>query len=181
MLQGIRILDLSDESGFLAGKILGDMGADVIKLEPPAGDPARRAPFLGEIEDPERSLLWLALNTSKRGITLDLDQPRGRELFGALAATADVVLETERPGALTERGIGWDTFRSSLPRLIWCAVTPFGQTGPYAAQPATDLTLSAAGGLLNMQGEGDRPPLPVGFPETVRRLGEASVDLRFSI
>lgn len=164
MLQGIRILDLSDESGFLAGKILGDMGADVIKLEPPAGDPARRGPFLGEIEDPERSLLWLALNTSKRGITLDLDQPRGTELFAALAATADVVLETGRPGALAERGIGWEALRADHPRLTWCAITPFGQTGPYAQYRGNDLICVAMGGNQQVTGWADRAPIACTLP-----------------
>ena len=85
MLDGLRVLDFSDESGFLAGKVLGDLGADVVKVEPPGGDRAgRRGPFLGDIEDPERSLPWLALNTSKRGITLGLEHPRGPELFRQL-------------------------------------------------------------------------------------------------
>ncbi|HEX4621570.1 MAG TPA: CoA transferase, partial [Myxococcaceae bacterium] len=93
MLSGLRVLDLTDEPGFLAGKILGDLWADVIKVEPPGGDPARRhGPFLGGIEDAERSLPWLAMNTSKRGVTLDLKADRGRELLRAMAARADVVL-----------------------------------------------------------------------------------------
>ena len=95
MLRGIQVLDLSDERGFLAGKILGDMGADVVKVEPPGGDPARqRGPFLGGIRDPERSLGWLAMNTSKRGVVLDLDASADQERFRALARGADVVLET---------------------------------------------------------------------------------------
>ena len=107
MLTGIRILDLSDERGFLAGKILGDLGADVIKIEPPGGDlEGRRGPYLAGREDPERSLSWLALNTSKRGVTLNLEVEPGRALFRDLAATADVVLETSAPGLLDERGIG---------------------------------------------------------------------------
>src|SRR5438046_10743544 len=103
-LDGTRVLDLTREPGFFAGKLLGDLGADVVKVEPPAGDPARRRPpFWGGVADPadpERSLLWLALNTSKRGITLDLDQPRGRELLLDLAARADVLIESDAPGAL---------------------------------------------------------------------------------
>src|SRR5206468_885430 len=95
-LDGIRVLDLTREPGFFAGKLLGDLGADVVKVEPPGGDPARRRPpFWGGIADPERSLLWLAMNTSKRGLTLDLARPRGRALFLELAARADAVLETE--------------------------------------------------------------------------------------
>src|ERR1700756_2056930 len=92
-LTGIRVLDLTGEPGFFAGKLLGDLGADVVKIEPPAGDPARRRPpFWDGVPDAERSLLWLALNTSKRGLTLDLVRPRGREIFLDLVARADVVL-----------------------------------------------------------------------------------------
>src|SRR4051812_37302202 len=84
-LDGFRVLDLTTEPGFLAGKLLGDLGADVIKVEPRTGDPARRrGPFVGRIVDFERSVLWLALNSSKRGITLDLDQDGGREIFVSL-------------------------------------------------------------------------------------------------
>src|SRR5215831_4313816 len=94
MLPGVRVLDATDETGFLAGKILGDLGADVIKIEPPGGDPARaRGPFLGGIEHPERSLPFLALNTSKRGVTIDFASDCGRARFDRLAATADVVLD----------------------------------------------------------------------------------------
>src|SRR5215468_12391392 len=100
-LHGVRVLDLTGEIGFLAGMVLGELGADVVKVEPPAGDPARRRPpFWGQIDDGERSLLWLALNGSKRGLTLDLERSAGRDLFLRLAARADVVLETEAPGAL---------------------------------------------------------------------------------
>jgi len=164
MLQGIRVLDLTDESGFLAGKALGDMGADVIKLEPPTGDPARRAPYLGDIEDPERSLLWLAMNTSKRGITLDLEQARGAALFGELVASADVVIETTRPGALDERGIGWEAFHAAHPQLVWCSITPFGLTGPYAAYAANDLICVAMGGNQQVTGWHDRAPIACSMP-----------------
>src|SRR5690242_1476813 len=94
-LDGTRVLDLTEEPGFLAGKLLGDLGADVVKVEPPGGDPARRRPpFRGGEPDPGPSLVWLALNTSKRGVTLDLRRPRGRELFLRLVAHADAVIET---------------------------------------------------------------------------------------
>src|SRR6266851_5342824 len=107
-LQGFRVLDLTDEPGFLAGRLLGDLGADVIKVEPPGGHPIRRrGPFWQDRPDPERSLTWLAQNTSKRGITLDLEKPRGRELFLDLCEKADAVLETARPGALDRLGIGY--------------------------------------------------------------------------
>src|SRR5436190_13406275 len=109
-LDGVRVLDLTTEPGHFAGKLLGDLGADVVKVEPPAGDPVRhRAPFWGHADDVERSLQWLAYNTSKRGLTLDVGVPRGRDLFLALAAHADVVLESHPPGALLALGIGWPT------------------------------------------------------------------------
>src|SRR5262245_33078383 len=130
-LDGIRVLDLTGEPGFFAGRVLGDLGADVIKIEPPGGDPARRrAPFWGGIEDPERSLLWLALNVSKRSVTLDHTTPPGRDELLALAARADVLIETNRPGALASHGLGWDVLHAANPRLILCSITPFGQRGP---------------------------------------------------
>src|SRR5215471_3490051 len=130
MLSGFRILDLTDETGFLAGKILADLGADVVKIERPGGDRARmRGPHLHGVADPERSLLWLSLNTSKRGITLDLTSERGLELFVRLAGRCDAVIES---GDMDALGIGAETMRTKYPRLAWCALTPFGRTGPYA-------------------------------------------------
>jgi len=164
MLEGFRILDCSAESGFLAGKILGDMGADVVKLEAPGGDPARRGPYLGDIEDPERSLLWLSLNTSKRGITLDLELERGRDLFRRLVRQFDVVLESDRPGAFERRGIGFESLREAQPGLVWCAVTPFGQTGPYADYRASDISIVAMGGNLHATGWLDRAPIRCSMP-----------------
>ena len=165
MLEGIRVLDLSEEPGFLAGKILAELGADVIKLEPPGGDlAARRGPWLGDLPDPERSLPWLAMNTSKRGITLALRTPRGRELFRALVARADVVLETFRPGTLERLGIGWDALREACPRLVWCSLTPFGRTGPRADWRAHDLVIVALGGNARLTGDADRPPVRCTLP-----------------
>ncbi len=164
-LTDTRVLDLTGEPGFLAGKLLGELGADVVKIEPPAGDPARRrGPFLGDAEDPERSLLWLALNTSKRGMTLDLARPRGRELFHTLARQADVVLETEAPGALTARGLGWETLHADNPRLVLASITPFGQTGPYAGRRGSDITVLARSGNLLATGDPDRAPLRCTLP-----------------
>jgi benzylsuccinate CoA-transferase BbsE subunit len=165
VLSGIRVLDVSEEPGFLAGKILAELGADVITLAPPGGDArGRRGPFLGDVEDPERSLRWLALNTSKRGITLDLDVPRGQDLFGRLAQGADVVLETTRPGRMAERGLGWEALSALNPRLVYCALTPFGQTGPYAGYRAHDLVVVAMGGNALVTGDPDRPPVRCTLP-----------------
>jgi crotonobetainyl-CoA:carnitine CoA-transferase CaiB-like acyl-CoA transferase len=164
-LRGTRVLDLSGEPGFLAGKLLGDLGADVIKVEPPGGDPARRRPpFWGGIPGPERSLLWLALNTSKRGMTLDVERPRGREVLLALAARADVVLETDPPGRLGARGLGWTALHAGNPRLILCSLTPFGQSGPRAGWRGSDLTVCAMSGNLYATGDPDRAPVRCSLP-----------------
>jgi benzylsuccinate CoA-transferase BbsE subunit len=169
MLSGLRALDLTDASGFLAGKILGDLGVDVVKVEPPSGDPARRAPFLGGVEDPERSLPWLALNTSKRGVTLDLDQPRGRELLRRLLPRFDVVLESGDLDALAleSRGLGWESQREACPRLVWCSITPFGRSGPRARWRAGDLVVVAMGGNMLLTGDADRPPVRCTLPTSV--------------
>jgi benzylsuccinate CoA-transferase BbsE subunit len=164
-LAGIRVLDLTAEAGFLTGMLLGELGADVVKVEPPAGDPARqRAPFWGGRPDPERALGWLAYNTSKRGITLDLDRPAGRDLFLRLCERADVVLETEPPGAMTARGLGWDALHARNPRLVLCSLTPFGQTGPLAGRRGSDLTVLAMSGNMHCTGDPDRAPLRCTFP-----------------
>ena len=165
MLAGLRVLDLSDESGFLAGKLLGDLGADVVKVEPPGGDlVGRRAPYLRGEPGPERSLAWLALNTSKRGITLDASVAAGRDLFGRLVAGADVVLETPRPGERDALGLGWDAWAADHPRLVWCSITPFGRTGPRARWRGGDLVVVAMGGNMKVTGDPDRPPVRCSMP-----------------
>ncbi len=163
MLEGLRVLDLCDESGWLAGKILGDMGADVIKLEPPGGDLAgRRGPYLGGIADPERSLVWLALNTSKRGIQLDL--ARERETFARLVAQSDVLLDSYPPGHLASLGLDYTVLCRLNPRLVHCAITPFGQTGPLAHWRGGDLIAVAMGGNLSHTGDPERPPVRCSMP-----------------
>jgi len=182
-LDGIRVLDLTGEPGFLAGKLLGDLGADVVKVEPPAGDPARRRPpFWGDVTDPERALVWLALNTSKRGITLDLERPRGRELCLGLAARADVLVESEAPGRMAARGLGWDTLHARNPRLIHASITPFGQDGPRAAWRGSDLAATAASGNLFSTGDPDRAPVRCTLPVAYYHAGiEAAVGIVFAL
>ncbi len=175
-LDGVRVIEVGDESGALAGKILGDLGADVIKVEPPGGDlRARRAPFLGGARDPERSLPWLALHTSKRGVTLDLESERGRELFARLAAQADVVLETEGRAAFEARGIGFERLREEHAGLVWCSVTPFGGDGPYAGYRGGDLVVVAMGGNAAMTGDPDRPPVRCALPTAFYHAGPEAV------
>ena len=165
MLERVRVLDLTDEQGFLAGKILGDLGADVVKVEPPGGHRARRSgPFSGGAAGPERSLLWASYNTSKRGIVLDLARDAGRADFFKLAEAADVLLETASPGALDAVGLGAEELRRRNPRLVYCAITPFGQTGPRAHFQGSDLVVVAMGGNAAMTGDPDRAPLRCTFP-----------------
>jgi crotonobetainyl-CoA:carnitine CoA-transferase CaiB-like acyl-CoA transferase len=182
-LDGTRVLDLTGEPGFFAGKLLGDLGCDVVKIEPPGGDPARRrGPFWGGTADPERSLLWLAMNTSKRSATLDLERPRGRELFLALVEHTDVVIESEPPGRMSARGIGFAELHGRNPRLIHCAITPFGQTGPLAQWRGSDLTVAAMSGNLYGTGDPDRAPVRCSLPVAYYHGGiEAALGITFAL
>ena len=165
MLSSLRVLDLCGESGFLAGKILGDLGADVIKIEPPGGDPARRrGPFVGGIDDPERSIRWLALNTSKRSLVLDLSEAAQREQLLRLADEADVLLESFEPGTADALGLGWEKLHERCPRLVVASITPFGRSGPYAHYRGSDLVIVAMGGNASMTGFPDRAPLRCSMP-----------------
>ena len=168
-LQGIRVLDLATPLAEATGRVFTDLGAEVLKIEPPGGCESRFTPpyASGGEGDPEGSLLWRAWGLGKRSLVLDLEREADRERFIALARGADVLIESFTPGAMDALDLGPEALRAVNPALIYVSVSPFGQTGPFAKHPATDLTLAAAGGLLNMQGDGDRPPIPVGFPETV--------------
>jgi crotonobetainyl-CoA:carnitine CoA-transferase CaiB-like acyl-CoA transferase len=185
-LAGYRILDLTSEPGFLAGKLLGDLGAEVIKVEPPGGDAARRrGPFVGGAADPERSILWLALNTHKRGITLNLDTPRGREVFLSLCRTADAVIESAGPAdpaSLAARGLGYERLRNANPKLVVCCISPFGQTGPYSTFRGSDLTAVAMGGNMYPTGNPDRAPVRCSLPVAYYHAGiEAAVGVVFAL
>ncbi len=160
LLAGCRVLDLTNELGHLAGKVLGDFGADVIKIEKPGGDSSRNiGPFYKDIPDPEKSLFWFATNTSKRGITLNIENDEGRELFKQLVKTADIVVESFEPGYLDELGIGYWDLKGVKPDIIMTSITPFGQTGPYAHYRATDIIGAAMGGMVRILGELGRPPV----------------------
>ena len=162
LLGPYRVLDLTDEKGELAGSILANLGADVIKVEPPGGDPSRhRPPFFQDRADPEASLPWWAFNVNKRSITLNLRAAEGQALFKRLVATADFVLESFRPGYLAELGLGYADLAQTNPRIILTSITPFGQTGPYSQWAASDLTLQALGGFLYVNGDEDRPPVRI--------------------
>jgi crotonobetainyl-CoA:carnitine CoA-transferase CaiB-like acyl-CoA transferase len=176
-LTGYRALDLTDEKGVLCGKILADLGVDVIKLEPPGGDPARRlGPFAEDIPNPERSLFWWAFNANKRSITLDLTKPQGRDLFLRLVRVADFIIESFVPGELECLGLSYHTLAQVNPRVILTSITPFGQTGPYATYRATDLVVMAMGGSMFLTGDADRPPVRIGYPQAfLHAAAEAAV------
>jgi len=160
LLGGCRVLDLTDEKGHFCGKVLGDFGADVIKVERPGGDLSRNiGPFYGDIADPQKSLFWFATNTSKRGVTLDIETADGRQIFARLAATADIVVESFEPGYMDAVGLGYSALREIKPDIVMTSITPFGQTGPYAQYQATDLVGVAMGGLARILGELGRPPV----------------------
>lgn len=162
VLAPYRVLDLSDERGFLCGRILGDLGADVVKVEPPGGDPGRRVgPFAGAVPHPERSLYWWAYNCNKRGITLALDTPTGRALFARLVRGADIVVESFDPGTMDRWQFGPDQMRAANPRLIVVSITPYGQSGPRAAELASDLEIMASSGFLALTGEPAREPVRI--------------------
>lgn len=165
-LQGVRVLDLSGEAGQYCGKLLGDFGADVIKIEPPEGDDVRRlGPFYEDLQTLDRSLYWQALNTSKRAITLRLDTPQGFEILQRLVATADIVLESFAPGTLATWGYDFATLHRQHPHVILTSITPFGQTGPYRDLHATELEVFALGGFLAGCGDPDRAPLRISAPQ----------------
>lgn len=161
-LFGLKVLDLAGPIGVYCSKVLADLGADVIRVEPPRGDAMRElGPFYGDSPDPEKSLYWWQYNTSKRGVTLDIEKPEGQEVFKRLVQWADVLVETFEPGYLDRLGLGYEALRAINPRVIVTSITPFGQTGPYAHFKGPDIVGQAMSGLMSTVGAPDRPPYPV--------------------
>jgi crotonobetainyl-CoA:carnitine CoA-transferase CaiB-like acyl-CoA transferase len=151
-----RILDLTDEKGFLCGKMFGDLGADVIKIEQAGGDRSRLiGPFYHDIPDPEKSLYWFAYNTSKRGITLNLECHEGQDIFRKLVKTADCVIESFDPGYLDQLGLGYAALNEVNPQIIVTSITPFGQKGINKNNKACDLTIQGMSGMLSCNGQYD--------------------------
>jgi len=164
-LNGLRVLDLTDYRGHLCARLMADMGADVIKVEPPGGDVARRiGPFLDDVPHRDRSLFFWFYNLNKRSLTLDVAGRRGAEILLELARSADVVIESFKPGRLREIGLGWETLNQINPALILLSIAPFGQTGPYRDFEADDTVLAALGGMLYVNGSPGRQPVrPLGL------------------
>ncbi len=162
VLEGIRIIEIASERGALAGKLLADMGADVVTIEPPGGSSMRGyAPFADDDPDPEKSLYWWHYNTSKRGVTLDLERARGRELFLQLVATADAVLECEDPGRMAALGLDYPDLAKAKPDVIVVSLTPFGRDTAKPDAQATDLTVLAGGGPVWSCGYDDHSIPPI--------------------
>ncbi len=158
-LDDIRVLDLAGEIGHYCTKLLADLGADVIKVEPPGGDPARNLPpFYHDEADPQKSLYWLNLNTSKRSVTLNIEDPEGRKLLEKLVARADVVLESFEPGYLDGLGLGYEGLAGIKPDIVLTSITGFGQTGPHAHYKAPDIVGVAMGGIMWLAGDPQDPP-----------------------
>ena len=165
LLSPYRVLDLTDERGLLCGKILGDLGADVVQVEPPGGSSARQVgPFYGDDPAPGNSLFWWSYSSNKRGITLDLEHSDGRALLQRLVASADFVIESFDPGYLDSIGLGYSKLSEVNPRIVMVSITAFGQDGPYAGNQATDITGMALGGFMHLTGDPDRAPLRPSFP-----------------
>ncbi|MEC7748327.1 MAG: CoA transferase [Chloroflexota bacterium] len=169
LLPGVRVLDVGQGiSGPYCAKILAQMGAEVIKVEPPEGDSARRTgPFPGDSPHPEKSGLFLATNANKQGITLDLSSSDGAAAFRKLAAGADIVIENPPPDALEGHGLGYESLKNANPGLVFTSITPFGNRGPYKDFKATDLVLyhmsGHAHGMLGAVKDPDSdPPIRAG-------------------
>lgn len=152
-------MDLSGELGVYCGKLLADVGADVVKVEPPGGDAMRRTgPFIETAAAPENSIHWLHYNTNKRSITLDIESDSGGGLLRRLAGKADVLLESYKPGYLDSLGMGYEHLAKENPGLVYASLTPFGQTGPYRDYKASDLVGFAMGGYMYVTGWPHTPP-----------------------
>ncbi len=165
MLSPYRVLDLTDERGLLAGRILADLGADVLQVEPPAGNPARRlGPFYKDDPGPERSLYWWSYAAGKRSITLDPATADGRALLERLVSSAHFLIESRAPGEVAGHAMEYEALAALNPALIVVSITPFGRTGPYARYRAGDLVGMGLAGFMYVTGDPDRPPVRVGFP-----------------
>ena len=162
MLEGLRVVELGQViAGTFGGMILSDLGAEVLKVEPPSGDAGRRSAIYGVGEE---SAIHLTLNRNKRSVVIDLKTDRGREVLLDLVRSADAVVENFRPGVIDRLGVGWERMREANPEVVLVSVSGFGAVGPYRDHPAYDLILQAMTGHMSIMGEPDRPPVIMGIP-----------------
>jgi crotonobetainyl-CoA:carnitine CoA-transferase CaiB-like acyl-CoA transferase len=177
LLEGVRVLDLTNVlAGPFATMHLALAGADVIKIENPGGgDLARKLGNVPRLNQELMGTSFLAQNANKQSLTLNLKHDEARQIFRTLAATADVVVENFRPGVMARLGVGYDTLRDVNPRLIYCAISGFGQTGPDANKPAYDQIIQGLSGVMDVNGDERLHPLRCGFPvcDTVGGLNAA--------
>ena len=163
ILEGIRTLELANQpSGAFCAKLVADQGSDTIKVEPPGwGEQARHEPpFIGGEPHPDKGTSFLAFNTNKRGITLDLEQKAGRDIFLRLGESADVIVESFPPGQMETLGLGYEVLKGLNPKVVLVSITYFGQDGPYADYQGNDLVAQAMGGFLYaVTGSTNRPPM----------------------
>jgi len=172
LLDIYRVLDLTDEKGYLCGKILADLGVDVIKIEKVGGDPGRKCgPFYGDNPGPDNSLYWWAFNCNKRGVTLNIESSDGQEIFKRLSKSCDFVLESFPPGYMESLGLGYSALSQANLKLIMVSITPFGQTGPYKNYKSCDLVSMAMGGIMYLCGDTDRPPVRISCPQAYLHAG----------
>jgi len=165
LLSSYRVLDLSDDKGTICGLILAQLGAEVVKVESPAGGNERKkGPFAKGVEEPENSLFWSAFNRGKKGITLNLESVDGKAIFKKLVQKADIVLESFHPGYLKSSGIDYSALSLLNQGIILVSISPFGQTGPYRSYEGSDLVVMALSGYLYLCGDPDRAPVRVSYP-----------------
>ena len=176
LLETYRVLDLTDVRGQLGGMILADLGADVIRVEPPGGSEARRVgPFADDAQG-SCSLSFAAYNRNKRSIQLDLATEEGRATFLDLVRGSEMVLDSGPPALLDEVGLNHEVLREANPLLVQVRITPYGNDGPHAELPAADLSVAAMSGQMSLQGDSDRPPVRISVPQVWRHAGaEAAV------
>jgi benzylsuccinate CoA-transferase BbsE subunit len=177
LLSGFRMLDLADDKGALCGKIFADMGADVIKVEPPQGCSTRRIPpFVDDLPDADRGLYFIAYQAGKRSVTLNLDSADGRAMLEDLVRKSDFLLESFPVGYMESIGLGYRRLAELNPRIIYTSVTPFGDTGPGRNYKAADIVSWASGGPMFLMGDEGRPPLEMSLPQAGLHAGaEAAV------
>ncbi len=169
-LAGYRVLDFADEKGQLCARVLGELGADVIKVEPREGDTARaKGPYFRGEDSPELSLWWWTLNAGKRGVTCELRLEAGRHLARRLVSEADILVETWAPGH-APAGFDYASLEKLNPALVHVSITPFGSTGPYRDYQATDIVASAMGGHMHLNGDDEHGPVRSTAPQAIAQV-----------
>ncbi len=175
-LSDVTVVDISTGiPGSFCSKLLADFGADVIKVEPPQGDPTRSlGPFPGDVPHPEKSGLFLHLNTNKRGVTLDPSSPSGQVLLRRLVGNADLLIESFGPGKMTDWGLGYEELAKVNPRLVVLSISNCGQWGPYKDFKLSELTLYALGGTLHHTGIPEREPVKMALTVIQFQMGQVA-------